>query len=146
MHRERATNLFPLCPDRDHLLSPRRNTNPTAVLVSNDVPLIRVGDDAKFTLATRHRRRNWALNLSLCDITTFSIPVPTDARRQPSVVCKIICKSVQVKTKIKLRIFIYFFKKFDKKVAVNGQLGNYTTVATTEELPACIKVRSPLPF
>lgn len=48
MHRENATNLFPLCPDRDHLLSPQWNTNRTAVLVSKDVPFIRVCDGAKF--------------------------------------------------------------------------------------------------
>lgn len=82
MHRESATNLFPLCPDRDHLLSPQWNTNGTAVLVSKDVPLIRVHYYAKFSLATQHRHQSRVLKLSLCDITTalFSIPVPTDAR------------------------------------------------------------------
>lgn len=82
MHRESATNLFPLCPDRDHLLSPQQNTNLSAVLVSKDVPLIRVHYYAKFSLAIQHHKQNRVLKLSLCDITTslFLIPFPADAR------------------------------------------------------------------
>lgn len=47
-------------------------------------------------------------------------------------------------------LFFPLEKTGDKKVTVNGQLGNYATVvadyATMEELPVSIKVRSLLPF